>query len=108
MYKSSKFSIATFISVVLFNVAKFVFLRVKLGMNPFTGGTIAVLFTGLLAMGLGFLVPIPSENIWGAIAGLVLRSVLIAVTYLGIVLYFRFSPDLNALVSGLINRLRNR
>ena len=95
-------AIATFISVVLFNLARFFFLWAKMGMNPMTMRTLAVLGTGLLALGLGYLVPIPAASPWLAIAGLVGRSAVIAGVYLGIVLYFRISPDLNDLVGKII------
>ncbi|MBK7410861.1 MAG: polysaccharide biosynthesis C-terminal domain-containing protein [Saprospirales bacterium] len=98
-------AIATFISVVLFNLAKFLFLRIKLGMNPFTLGTLAILLTGLLAIGLGYLVPIPATNPWLALVGLIVRSAVITGVYLGIILYFRISPDLNGLVNRFIKRI---
>ncbi|MCB9285474.1 MAG: polysaccharide biosynthesis C-terminal domain-containing protein [Lewinellaceae bacterium] len=101
-------AIATFISVVLYNLARFIFLWVKMGMNPLTFRTLVVLGTGLLALGLGYLVPIPASSSWLALAGLIGRSVVIAGVYLGIVLYFRISSDLNDLIGKTLGSRQNR
>lgn len=98
-------AISTFISVFLYNLARFLFLRIKMGMNPFSFGTLAVLLTGLLAIGLGYLIPIPTGNVWAAVGGLILRSAVIGGTYIGIVLYFKISPDLNSVASHIVKRI---
>lgn len=98
-------AISSFLSVTLFNLAKYVFLLVKMKMNPFSKGTLIIFVTGLVALGLGYLVPVPTDNVWLAIAGLAGRSVVIAGVYIGVVLYLRVSGDLNEVVKRVVGWL---
>jgi O-antigen/teichoic acid export membrane protein len=97
-------SMATLISVFLYNLAKFIFLWVKMGMQPFGWKTLIVFGVGLLALGLGYLVPISAENTAFSVGSIVLRSGVIASVYLGIVLWLRISPELNELLLRFVKR----
>lgn len=97
-------SMATLISVFLYNLAKFIFLRVKLGMQPFGWKTLIVFGVGLLALGLGYLVPISAENMAFSVGSIILRGGVIASVYLGIMLWFRISPELNELLLRFVKR----
>jgi len=99
-------SISTFSSVFLYVLARIVYIRWKLKMQPFSKGTLAILLTGLLAVGLGYLIPIDTPNPWAALGLLIARSAVIAGVYLGAVLYFKVSPDFNGVVAGIIKRFK--
>jgi O-antigen/teichoic acid export membrane protein len=97
-------SMATLISVFLYNLAKFIFLRVKMGMQPFGWNTLIVFGVGVLALGMGYLIPISAENVAFSVGSIILRGGVIASVYLGIVLWFRISPELNELLLRFVKR----
>ncbi len=84
---------ATLLSLSLFNLVKFVLLKWKLGMQPFTRATLLALVMAVAAYGAASLVP---STGWSLIdAGL--KSGLLTLLFGGLILRFNISPDLNQL-----------
>lgn len=96
-------ALATLTSITIYNVIKFIYIYKKLNMQPFTQKTIWVF---LLAFGVYALVSM-LPSIGHPLLNIALKSALIAGIYIPVVLYFRFSPDLNNLWQAAYDRAKN-
>lgn len=92
-------AMATFISLTLYNLIKFVFIKIRLGMSPFNIDTIKVLIIGLLIFGLLFVLPMPESDI----LSILFRSTIISVLFVGCIYKSRASLDFNGLVDNYSN-----
>lgn len=92
-------ALATFCSVLLYNLAKLVFVKWKFGLTPWSKNTLKVILLALGTYLLFFWVVLPFHPL----VNILLKSMGIAVIYLGGVLWLRISEDL---VSLLKNRLK--
>lgn len=99
-------ALATLLSVVLFNLAKFLFLRIRLGMQPFSRSTLGILAVAALAFGLGYLIPNLGEGFLLTVTSIALRSLLIATVFVSLLLYFNLAPDLHDLARQGLERAR--
>ena len=90
-------ALATFCSVLLYNVAKLVFVKWKFGMTPWSKNSLKIFMLGLGTYLLFFWVVLPFHPL----INILVKSIGIAVIYLGGVLWFRISED-------LIDLLQNR
>lgn len=96
-------AISTFISLTLFNVLKFLYLRLRYNLNPFSWDMLKVLVLGcLLFLGLEY---IPRfENHW---LNLVLFPMLTIVVFLFVVLRLKVSEDLGNIYQNVLKRLKS-
>jgi O-antigen/teichoic acid export membrane protein len=86
-------ALATFISVVLYNLIKMFFVQWKFGLTPWSVSSLKVFGIGLLTFLLFYWIDLPFHPI----VNIVLKSVLFAAVYLGAILKFRISEDLISL-----------
>ncbi len=92
-------AIATAISIVLFNLIKFVFIWITFGMQPIRWSYLIVL--GLAALAYFLPDQLPSTGI--PLVNIVINSVLAALIFVGPLLHFKLVPDINeALSEGLV------
>ena len=93
-------AIATFLAFFLYNTAKIYLVYIKFNMQPFTPGTVYILiFSGILTTGF-----YSWEFPFHPITNIALKALLVTIIYLGIAYKFKFSEDVNALVSKYIKR----
>ncbi|MCF8461102.1 MAG: oligosaccharide flippase family protein [Flavobacteriales bacterium] len=92
---------ATAISLTSFNFAKYVFLKVKFGFDPFSWRTPVTVLLGLLAYWLSCLVPEQSNFI----VDIVIRSSVVVIVYLPISFVLRLSEDVNEFIKLAWNQL---
>jgi O-antigen/teichoic acid export membrane protein len=78
-------------ALTLFNVVKYVFVWMKLGIQPFTRGTLIVLVIAAATVGLNFVLPV-FDNLF---VDLIVRSGVVTVFYGGAVLITKVSPEGN-------------
>ena len=86
--------IATFISLIIFNVLKLGYLKYKFDMNPLSKETFIVLFLGVASAGIIFLVPTYSNHL----IAMALKSLMVLVIFLLPIYYFKISPDINSAI----------
>lgn len=86
-------AIATMISICLFNVLKFGYIWIKIGIQPFSVNTLKVLGIGGLVYVLATYLPLEGGPIFTAF----LRSVFIVVLYCSLIYVFKVSADINQL-----------
>lgn len=87
-------------SIVINNFMRFLYLKRKFDMQPFTPNTLKVTGIFLLALGLSFLIPTLS-----VIPDLLLRSIIFSLIYGGLILATKVSEDLNDIVRKFLKRV---
>jgi hypothetical protein len=87
-------AIATLISLTLYNLIKLFFIKFTLDMSPFTLDTLKVLLIGVIVFGLLFILPMPDS----VVLGILLRSILILILFIGSIYLSKASIDFNSLV----------
>lgn len=93
-------ALASFISIVLFNIAKVIFVKRKFGFSPFTQATYKVFGTlALLGVLFQFL-----QFPFHPILNIMLKSTMIVVMYLGILYRFNISEDISGVLSRWLKR----
>lgn len=90
------------ISLALFNAIKFVFVWVKLGLQPFSLSFIKVLVIGALTWVVSYALP----PLGGVLLDMVVRSSLMTAVFGGLVFVLKVSPDVNRLVTSGWHRLK--
>ncbi|MDT0539573.1 oligosaccharide flippase family protein [Croceitalea sp. P059] len=93
-------ALASFISILVFNLIKMVFVKLKFGIVPYSAATLKVF---LLLFFLGFLFWQLTFNFHPIIA-IGAKSILIITTYLGILYRFKISEDVSALLNKILKR----
>ena len=91
---------ATFISIIIYNIAKVSFVWVKFKMTPFTANTVKTLVLILVLIGVFYFWEFPFH----AMVNIVLKSILIGLCY-GLVVYFLdLSEDITAIINKLVRK----
>lgn len=93
-------ALASFISILIFNLVKLVFVKLKFGFLPFSKATMKVFATLILLGVLFHLLQFPFHPI----VNIILKSVLIVVMYLGILYRFEISEDISGVLSKWLKR----
>jgi O-antigen/teichoic acid export membrane protein len=88
---------ASAISLLLYNLVKMIFVWVKIGVQPFTWKNAGMLVISGIVLAIGIYIP-DFSNIF---VDILIRSALITILFVGGVLLFKISPDVNDLVSKL-------
>jgi len=95
-------AIATFCSLVLFNLAKLIFIWVQFKMQPFTIATLKILMIVGICWGSIYLIPLDFHPI----VNILLRSISLTILYGWMVLYFNISPDINNTVQNGLEKIK--
>jgi len=92
------------VAVIFYNVIKFIFIAVKLKIQPFSLATIKVLFIAMVTAGLNLILP-SLDNVF---ADMFYRSFLITAVYGALILWTRSSEDINNLVARVLQRVSGK
>lgn len=84
-------AIGTLISIFCFNLIKFLFISIRLGITPFSSKTITTIIIIALTTGLNFIIPV-FDNVW---ADIFIRSLILSLFYSGLILLLKCSPELS-------------
>jgi O-antigen/teichoic acid export membrane protein len=96
-------AMATAISLFFFNLAKYVFLKIKFGFEPFTWKSFAVLLLGIGTYLLSEIVP-AQENF---VVDILIRSTIIVLVFTPLAYLLKLSEDVNAFVLAMLHRLKS-
>lgn len=95
-------AISTFISLTLFNLIKYLYIKIIFKLEPFTFDMLKVLMLGLvLILGIEFIPKFHSEWI-----NLLFFPLLVLTTYVYVILKLNISEDLNSVYKNVLNRIR--
>lgn len=100
-YKIEGAAFATALSITIYNLIKFIFVKVKLGLQPFTTSA----FYALLIAGLVFLAGWYLPYLGNVYADLILRSGVVTLLFGSAVYLFRISEDINTTIDKIVKRL---
>jgi O-antigen/teichoic acid export membrane protein len=103
IYQINGAALATLISLTLYNVIKFILLWVKLKMQPLTWAVLWVFACGAIAYYIPALL-FPKLQI--PLIEIALKSSLSLAIFGGLVIYFKLSPDINALVLAGLKKIK--
>lgn len=96
-------ALATAISLVLYNIARFLFVWLKLNMQPFTIKIIPLVIISTIVLIPNFFIIISSNPYLDTIV----RSIFIAIFYISIVIYLNISNDINHIYKIYYKKLFN-
>ena len=108
IYSYNGAAFAMLISVIVYNLVKFFFIKYKMGLQPFNLGTVKVIFLGIITYGITLLIPVFEGNIWMTFLNIALKSFCIIIIFGGGVLGLGVSEDLNRTVRIFINKRNYR
>ncbi|TNF24971.1 MAG: polysaccharide biosynthesis protein [Bacteroidetes bacterium] len=104
MYGIAGAALATAISLLTFNIIKYVFLKVKFGFDPFGWKTAATIVLGIVTYLISAIIPVQEHFI----IDIVFRSVVITVVFGSIAVGLKLSEDVNDFLRALIDRFYRR
>ncbi len=94
-------ALATAVSIFIYNILRLIYLKIRMGLFPFTRGNLIAFILFLFAGTIAWIIP-ESNYLWA-------NSFLKTIVFIGITLsgmfYFRFSPELNNIIRSGINLL---
>ena len=90
-------AIATTASLIIYNFSKLAFIQLKLRLQPFSKKSLVILIAGIIAAGIGYLIPF----ILNAVTDAIIRSVIIMLVYMIMLLVLKPSEDLNAYIASV-------
>ena len=90
---------ASLISILIFNLIKLIFIKIKMKILPFSNKTIIVIFMGLLTYFLSIYIP----NLENSLINILLKSTLISIFYIILIYKFKISPELNKILNRIIS-----
>lgn len=92
-------ALAISLAIVFNNIMRFAYLKYRFGMQPFSISTVKVAGILLISSCLCMVIPVAP-----LIPDLLIRSVLFALIFGGMILYFRVSEDINKMVNSVWNK----
>lgn len=87
-------ALATMISGFTYNTLKFLLIKKKFQMNPFSYKTLWLVLIIILVLGLGFIIPSTKHGF----ADIIIRSGIVTLVYVLLVYYMKIAPELFVLV----------
>ncbi len=97
-------ALATFISKLIYNLIKYIFIYQKYKLQPFTYKFILLYLIGMTTYGISLLLPQQSNFI----LDIIIRSSIITVVYALPVYYFNLSEDINDKINAMLIRIFKR
>lgn len=88
-------------ALILFNVVKYVFIRITLKIQPFSWSTLLVATIAAATFGINFLIP----SFDHLLVDMIVRSGVVTVIYSSLILATKVSPDINNFLKARLKRL---
>ena len=96
-------ALATVASMIVFNISKWSYIKIKFGLQPFSVNHIITVFIGILVIFIGMNLPVISN----IILDIVYRSIIVTVLYFGIIIPLRLSKDINEYFFTIMRKFKN-
>lgn len=94
-------AIATAFTAFIYNFGKFLFVKFKFGLQPFSKKTWLTILVGTLILGLNYVLP----SLDNFIFDLIYRSVILGGLYLGLTFFLELSPEINKAIKQVLKRV---
>ncbi|MFY0255906.1 lipopolysaccharide biosynthesis protein [Chitinophaga sp. 30R24] len=95
---------ADFLSMLVFNCIRCVFIWKKFGLQPFTRQTLKAIVIAVVAYGVGLLPP----HTGNALLDIVIRSIVFSGVFIGGILAFKVSEDIDSTARAMVQRIRRK
>lgn len=95
---------ASAVALLLYNLTKMVFVRLRLGIQPFSWKNLLMLAVALTVLAAGIYFP----RLANVYADITVRSLFILIVFSGAVLLLKISPDVDKLAAQLLRKVRFR
>jgi len=95
-------SIATAFTAFIYNLGKFLFVKNRFDLQPFSKETLLTIVVGLVVLGINYVLP-ALDNF---MLDVIYRSAILGILYLVAVFYLRLSPDLNNALTQVLKRFK--
>jgi O-antigen/teichoic acid export membrane protein len=105
IYSYNGAALAMLISVIVYNLVKFFFIKQKLNLQPFGNQTVKVIFLGIFTYGITLLLPIFEGSFVKILINILMKSLTILIIFGGGVLFLNISEDLNKVVRTLTKKV---
>lgn len=99
-------ALATLVALSLYNLVKLIFIYWKFGIHPFSSSTVKLFAIASLATIAAYFIPSSGTGMWHSVFDIAIRSLVVVAVYIPLVLRSKVSPDVNQIVSELLNRIR--
>jgi O-antigen/teichoic acid export membrane protein len=106
LYGINGAAISTLISFVVFNIIKSIFIYIKYKMQPFTYKSFLIILFAGIALVIAMICPEIEMGVISPFLNIALRSLLISLLFLGPVIYFKVSEDVDMLLKELLKRMK--
>ncbi|HMR43418.1 MAG TPA: oligosaccharide flippase family protein [Saprospiraceae bacterium] len=100
-YQITGAAIATFLSFLIFNASKLIFIRIKFGILPFTAKTPLIFLAALLAYVAAFWIPDTGSHF----LNILIKGSLVVAVFSSLVYVLKISPELNKMAVEMWNRI---
>ena len=106
-------ALATLITICIGSFLSFLFILIKVGIQPFSMQTIKAILLGFFVLGIHFALPTVASffeetHFMYYILDGFFRTTIIGGLYIGFMLYLNLSPDITALVSKNVKKIREK
>ena len=95
-------AIGTASAIIIYNVLKLFYVWLKFSMQPFQSKMLFIVLIGAFSLSIAYIIPNPGNNY----LDILLRSVVVTVTYVVPLWLLNVSDELNQLISGILNKLK--
>lgn len=102
IYGSLGAAIATASSSIIYNLIKYLYIKYKLKMTPFSSKTLLLLSLSLAIYGIICLIPLTFNSFYS----ILIKGFLLLVLYIPAIYYFRISEDVNEIINLSIVKIR--
>jgi len=94
LYGITGAALAAMVSLVIFNILRLAFVWFNFKMQPFTLNCLWILLITIFTLGVVHFIPFVINKY----VSICMNSAVIGIIYIGLILFFRFSPDINNMV----------
>lgn len=94
-------AISTCLSIAIYNLSKYIFILIKFKLQPFNMKMVYALFIGLFTYFIATIIPVTGNPY----LDIILTSVIIAIIYPSLVIYFKVSTDINSVFNQLKSKV---
>jgi O-antigen/teichoic acid export membrane protein len=108
IYSYNGAALAMLISVIVYNLVKFIFIKQKTNLQPFNIQTVKAIFLGIFTYGVTLLLPVFEGSFIHIIFNIIINSLTILIIFGGGVLLLNISEDLNNVFKTLIKKVQGK
>ncbi|HEX8546291.1 MAG TPA: oligosaccharide flippase family protein [Cytophagaceae bacterium] len=104
LYSYNGAALAMLISIIAYNLIKFVFIKQKLGFQPFDSTFLKVCVLALVTYCIATYLPTNNNSLTATLFAVCIKSLCVLFIFGGGVYYFKFSPDFNDQIQKITRR----